>query len=69
MVQLDEQFEDSANKGKERKKSGFNVRIAEGDPVTDEDGKQKRSILAGSAIVVYKNHPDFQARVTHTRQG
>jgi len=69
MVKMDEQFEDSDNKGKERKKSGFNIRIAEGDPVTDEKGKQKRSILAGSEIVVYKNHPDFQARVAHTRQG
>lgn len=66
----EEQFADSEFKGKERKKSGFNIHISDADPQVDaETGKQLRSILSGTEIVIFKKHPDFQTRLSHTRQG
>jgi len=56
--------------GEPRKKSGFNVKISEEDPQVDgATGKAYRSIWDGSYIIIYKNHPDFQARVSHSHQG
>lgn len=64
------QFEDSNIKGKERKKSGFNIRISDAEPQIDsETEKPVRSLLVGSEILIYKKHPDFESRVSHTRQG
>ncbi|MFH0892424.1 MAG: ATP-binding protein [Candidatus Falkowbacteria bacterium] len=69
-VDGEEQFEDSDVKGKERKKSGFNIRISDAEPQVDgESGKPVRSLLVGSEILIYKKHPDFDSRVSHTRQG
>jgi hypothetical protein len=66
----EEQFSDSEFKGKERKKSGFNIRISDTDPQIDaESGKELRSILSGNDIVLFKKHSEFQKRLTHTRQG
>ncbi|OGQ47180.1 MAG: hypothetical protein A3I05_00720 [Deltaproteobacteria bacterium RIFCSPLOWO2_02_FULL_44_10] len=66
----EEQFADSEFKGKERKKSGFNIHISDAEPQVDaETGKQLRSILSGNEIVIFKKHSDFQARLSHTRQG
>lgn len=63
-------FEDSEFKGTERKKSGFNIHISDSDPQIDaETGKPLRSLLSGEQIVLFKKHPDFQARLSHTRQG
>ncbi len=66
----EELFADSEFKGKEKKKSGFNVRIIEGELQADQKtGKKIRSLLVGEEIHIYKNHPDFQARLSHNRQG
>ena len=65
-----EQMADSEFKGKERKKSGFNIRISDAEPQVDaETDKPLRSILSGSEIVIFKKHPDFQSRLSHKRQG
>jgi hypothetical protein len=64
------QFEDSDTKGRERKKSGFNIRISDAElQVDNETDKPVRSLLIGSEILIYKKHPDFENRVSHTRQG
>lgn len=66
----EDQFEDSDIKGKERKKSGFNIHISDAEPQIDsETGKPVRSLLVGSEILIYKKHPDFESRVKHTRPG
>lgn len=66
----EELFEDSEFKGKERKKSGFNIHISDAEPQVDaETGKQLRSLLSGEQIVIFKKHPNFQARLSHNRQG
>lgn len=66
----EELFADSEFKGKERKKSGFNIHISDAEPQVDaETGKQLRSLLSGEQIVIFKKHPDFQARLSHNRQG
>ncbi len=66
----EELFADSEFKGKERKKSGFNIHISDAEPQVDaETGKQLRSLLSGEQIVIFKKHADFQARLSHTRQG
>ncbi len=64
------QFADSEYAGKERKKSGFNIRISDADPQIDADtNKPLRSILSGEQIVIFKKHEDFQKRVRPSRQG
>jgi hypothetical protein len=63
------QFEDSDVKGKERNKSGFNIRIMDAPLQTNEKGEYVRSLLIGNEIQIFKQHPDFESRVTHTRQG
>jgi hypothetical protein len=66
----EEAFADGEFKGTERKKSGFNIRISDVEPQTDaETLKQLRSLLSGDEIVIFKKHPDFQSRLSHTRQG
>lgn len=56
--------------GEPRKKSGFNVKISEEPPqVNGTTGKAYRSMWDGSYIIIYKNHPDFQSRVSHSHQG
>lgn len=56
--------------GEPRKRSGFNVKISEEEPQVDgASGKALRSIWDGSCIIIYKNHPDFQSRVSHSHQG
>lgn len=64
-----ENINESEFKGEEKRKSGFNIRISEEEPQIDMNtGKQLRSIYDGSRIIVYKNHPDFQARVRISHQ-
>jgi len=56
--------------GEPRKKSGFNIKISEEDPQVDGTTKKAyRSIWDGSYIIIYKKHPDFQSRVSHSHQG
>jgi hypothetical protein len=63
-------YEDSDFRGAEKKKPGFDIKLVEFDPPEDvSTGKQKRSVLNGGTIVVYKKHPDFEARVSQFRDG
>jgi len=69
-INNEDQFEDSDVKGKERKKSGFNIRISDSEPqIESESGKPVRSLLVGNEILIYKKHPDFENRVSHQRTG
>ena len=63
-------FEDTEFKGGEKKKSGFNIRIDEKEPDIDSRTDEPlRSVLVGGEIRVFKQHPDFQARVDISRKG
>jgi len=65
-----QQKDESEFAGEPRKRSGFNVKISEEDPQVDgTTGKAYRSIWDGSYIIIYKKHPDFQSRVSHSHQG
>lgn len=65
-----QQKDESEFAGEARKRSGFNIKISEEDPQVDgTSGKAYRSIWDGSYIIIYKNHPDFQSRVSHSHQG
>jgi hypothetical protein len=65
-----EKKDESEFAGEPRKKSGFNVKISEEPPqVNGTSGKAYRSMWDGSYIIIYKNHPDFQSRVSHSHQG
>ncbi len=65
-----ELFDDSIFKGREKKRSGFNIHISDADPQVDaESGLPLRSLLSGDEIIIYKKHDDFKIRLSHTRQG
>ena len=65
-----QQKDDSEFAGEPKKRSGFNIKISEEDPQVDgTTNKAYRSIWDGSYIIIYKKHPDFQARVSHSHQG
>jgi len=67
---IENPFDDTEYKGKEKKKSGFNVRIDEREPDIDlTTDKPMRSNLYGSEIRIFKQHPDFQERVEVSRRG
>ncbi len=65
----DNPFEDSEFKWGEKKKSWFDIQFIEGDPPEDLNNKQIRSQLMGGSIHIYKEHPDFVARVKKKRSG
>ena len=66
----EKQKDESEFAGEPRKKSGFNIKISEEEPQVDGvTGKALRSIWDGNYIIIYKNHPDFQSRVSHSHQG
>jgi len=63
-------FEDTEFKGGEKKKSGFNIIIDEREPDIDSRTDEPlRSVLVGGEIRVFKQHPEFQARVEISRKG
>lgn len=68
--EADNPFDDTGFKGGEKKKSGFNIRIDEKEPDIDSTtNKPLRSVLVGSEIRIFKNHPDFKERVDILRRG
>lgn len=68
--EADNPFDDTGFKGGEKKESGFNIRIDEKDPDIDSTtNKPLRSVLVGSEIRIFKNHPDFKERVDILRRG
>jgi hypothetical protein len=62
-------FNDSDLKGKERKKSGFNIKIADSEPPLDENDTQLRSQLIGDDVIIYRLHPEFEQRVQKSKKG
>jgi len=66
----DSPFNDNDNRGSEKKKSGFNIKISDLEPNIDaETGKQIKSRLLGSTIEIFRKHPDFESRLEHFRGG
>jgi hypothetical protein len=68
-VPVVETQEDSDLKGKERKKSGFNVEFSDREQRKADGTIIRSDYIEGGAIVIYKSHPDFQERVKRTYQG
>lgn len=61
--------EDTDLKGKERKKSGFNVEFSDREQRKADGTIIRSDYIEGGAIVIYKSHPDFQERIKRTYQG
>lgn len=57
----------SRAEGAQRRRSGFNIKFGNFPP--DLEGRVKRSDLVDGTIYINKLHPDFQDRMTLTRQG
>lgn len=69
-IEPENPFEDSGIKGRERRKSGFNVRIVDTEPVIDATNDEPlRSVLVGNEIRIFKGHSDFEKRVETSRRG
>ena len=63
-------FEDSESKGRERRKSGFNVRLVDREPDIDESSdKPLRSQIYSGEIHIFRKHPDFEERIHISRRG
>ncbi len=56
-------------KGKEGKKSGFNVEFSDREQRKADGTLIRSDYIEGGAIIIYKSHPDFQERVKRTYQG
>ena len=56
-------------KGKEGKKSGFNVEFSDREQKKADGALIRSDYIEGGAIVIYKSHPDFKERVKKTYQG
>lgn len=56
-------------KGKEGKKSGFNVEFSDREQRKADGTLIRSDYIEGGAIIIYKSHPDFQERVKRTNQG
>ena len=65
-------YDDTNLEGREVRRSGFNVRIVDRPPDKTEDERtgeiiEKRSILAGNTIEIFRSHKDFQKRIRESR--
>ena len=56
-------------KGKEGKKSGFNVEFSDREQRKVDGTLIRSDYIEGGAIIIYKSHPDFQERLKKTNQG
>lgn len=66
----DNPFDDKDPQGAERKKSGFNIKISDLEPDIDTETKEKiKSRLLGNTIEIFRKHPEFEARMEHSRGG
>lgn len=61
--------DESDLKGKQRKKTGFNVRFSDVEQKKTDGTLLRSQFIEGDAIVIYKNHSDFQERIKRTYQG
>ncbi len=67
--EADNPFEDSDFKWWEKKSSWFDIKFIEGEPPEDLNSYQFRSQLIWGSIHIYKEHPDFVARIKKSRSG
>ena len=56
-------------RGKEHKKSGFNVEFHDREQKKADGTLMRSDYIEGGAIIIYKSHPDFLERVRRTHQG
>lgn len=61
--------EESDLKGKERNKSGFNIRFSDIEQKKADGTLLRSNYIEGDAIIIYKSHPDFKDRIKKTNQG
>ncbi len=61
--------EETSLKGKERKKSGFNIEFHDREQKKADGTLLRSDYIEGGAIIIYKSHPDFMDRVKKTNQG
>jgi hypothetical protein len=61
--------DDTELKGKERKKSGFDVQFSDREQRKADGTLIRSDYIEGGAIIIYKSHPDFAERVKRTNQG
>jgi hypothetical protein len=64
-----ETLDESEMKGKERRTSGFNVKFSDIEQKKIDGTLLRSQFIEGDAIIIYKNHPDFQERIKRTYQG
>lgn len=56
-------------KGKEHRKSGFNVEFSDREQKKADGTLLRSDYIEGGAIIIYKSHPDFMERVKRTYHG
>lgn len=56
-------------KGKEGKKSGFDVQFSDREQKKSDGTLIRSDYIEGGALIIYKTHPDFQERVKRNYQG
>jgi len=64
-----ESDEETEFTGSQRRKSGFNIVFSDLLPEVKGTDKKLRSQYLDGTIYIYKNHPEFQERITRTWQG
>jgi len=67
--EISEFMDDDNFKGKEKKRSGFNIKLVKRDPDKDLNDQLVRSQIIGSVIEIYTKHPEFVSRVETKRNG
>ena len=67
--EISEFMDDDNFKGKERKRSGFNIKLVRRDPDVDVNDQLIRSQIIGSEILIFTKHPEFISRVETKRNG
>ena len=49
---------------------GFTIRIdCENEPLKNDNDQKVRSIVNGNEIIIYQRHPEFESRLTNSRDG
>lgn len=62
-------MDDNDFKGRSKKRSGFNVKLVQREPDTNQRDQLVRSQIIGGDIEVFIKHPDFESRVDKKRNG
>lgn len=61
--------DDTEMKGRENKKSGFDIEFSDREQRLSDGTLVRSSYSDGTPITIYKTHPDFQTRIRRTNQG